>query len=252
MPDVFVNYRTGDGEDIALVVDRELSHRFGSDRIFRASKSLRAGDAFDEALLRNVRRSGVVVAVIGPGWAGSPRLHDVDDWVRRELEEAFRSAVPVVPLLVGRHTERLRADMLPPPLEPLARCHSIRFDTQDADSGLRRIGDIAAELVPELAQAEQRRAASTSPAVPAPDGRSVQNSMTGTTGGTSIQAGDIGGDVGGTVVKHVRGPVHMGSGDQHNHAPRLTGNGAQYVAGDNNGGVHHTWNAPQGDGNQQQ
>ncbi|MFI6414171.1 toll/interleukin-1 receptor domain-containing protein [Streptomyces sp. NPDC050585] len=237
MPDVFVNYRTGDGEETAVAIERELSHRFGSDRIFRASKSLRPGEAFDDGLLTNVRRSGVLFTVIGSRWTGFAQLHSEDDWVRRELEEAFRCAVPVVPVLVGRHTERLRADLLPPSLERLARCHSIRFDTQDAEAGLRRIGDIAVDHVPALARAERTSA----PRAVAAESGSVHSSMDSVSGRTNVQARDIGGDVGGTVVKGVHGPLHLGSGDQHNHSPHLTGDGAQYVAGDNNGGVHHAW-----------
>ncbi|GAA4927861.1 toll/interleukin-1 receptor domain-containing protein [Streptomyces coeruleoprunus] len=236
MPDVFINYRTGDGEQIAVAIDGELSHRFGSDRIFRASKSLEPGSAFDEGLLRNVRRSGAVVAVIGPGWARCGQLHDEGDWVRRELEEALRCAVPVVPVLIGRHTERLSVKDLPSSLEPLARIHSIRFDTQDAATGLRRIGDAVADLVPELAAAEKPGPSTASGAA-----SSVGNSVGDVSGGTVVQARDIGGDVGGTIVKGAQGPVHLGSGDQHNHAPHLSGNGAQYVAGDNNGGVRHYW-----------
>ncbi|MFE7268415.1 hypothetical protein ACFU9B_41625 [Streptomyces sp. NPDC057592] len=40
MTDVFINYRTGDGEKTAALIDQELSRRFGNGRIFRASKSI--------------------------------------------------------------------------------------------------------------------------------------------------------------------------------------------------------------------
>lgn len=40
MTDVFINYRTGDGDKTAALIDQELSGRFGQKRIFRASKSI--------------------------------------------------------------------------------------------------------------------------------------------------------------------------------------------------------------------
>ncbi|MFJ8647865.1 toll/interleukin-1 receptor domain-containing protein [Streptomyces sp. NPDC093546] len=236
MPDVFVNYRTGDGEETAVAIERELSHRFPGGRIFRAGKSLTPGRPFGPDLITNVRRSGALIAVIGPRWTEYTQLHDAGDWVRKEIEEAFRCAVPVIPVLVGRTTERLREEGLPPSLAPLAACHSIRFDTHDAEYGLRRIGDAVADLVPGLASYARQAGPDADP------GTSPYNSMANVSGGTNIQARDIGGDAGGTIIKDVHASLHLGSGAQHNHAPHLSGDGAQYVAGDNNGGVHHSWN----------
>ncbi|MFD7428129.1 hypothetical protein ACFV6Z_13860 [Streptomyces sp. NPDC059818] len=96
MTDVFINYRTGDGEKTATLIDQELSRRFGSGRIFRASKSITPGQAYPETLLTKLRQSTVLLAVIGPDWTNfRVRLGDPEDWVRKELLEAspanFRS-----------------------------------------------------------------------------------------------------------------------------------------------------------------
>ncbi|MFE2378274.1 TIR domain-containing protein [Streptomyces sp. NPDC059398] len=234
MPDVFINYRTGDGEETATTLERELSGRFGSRRIFRASKSIEPGALFDDELLRAVRRSSVLIAVVGGQWAAAPELRDPKDWVRKEILEAFRCSLHVVPVLVGRRTERLRADELPRALAKLARCQSVRYDTQDADAGLRRISAFLADRVPELAEAERVTAREQPRTAPG----SVTNS-TGSVSGTAIQAGDISGDVGGTVIKDVHGPVHTGTGPQHQ--PYLSGDGAQYIAGDNREGIHQSF-----------
>ncbi|WP_244321006.1 hypothetical protein [Streptomyces melanosporofaciens] len=43
MAEVFINYRTGDGEKTAALIKRELSYRFGEDSAFRASESIPPG-----------------------------------------------------------------------------------------------------------------------------------------------------------------------------------------------------------------
>ncbi|NDZ80306.1 TIR domain-containing protein [Streptomyces sp. SID10853] len=234
MPDVFINYRTGDGEETATTLERDLSNRFGSRRIFRASKSIEPGALFDDELLTAVRRSSVLIAVVGGRWAGAPELRDPKDWVRKEILEALRCSLHVVPVLVGRRTERLRPDELPRALAKLARCQSVRYDTQDADAGLRRISAFLTDRVPELAEAEQALAQTRSRRRPDSVGNSAEN-----VSGTVIQAGDVSGDVGGTVIKHVNGPVHTGTGPQHQ--PHLSGDGAQYIAGDNREGIHQSF-----------
>jgi hypothetical protein len=40
MHEVFINYRTGDSDEAATMIERTLSERFGTERIFRAAKSI--------------------------------------------------------------------------------------------------------------------------------------------------------------------------------------------------------------------
>ncbi|MEV4296010.1 toll/interleukin-1 receptor domain-containing protein [Microbispora rosea] len=228
MPEVFVNYRTGDGDKTAAVIDRELSHRFGEDKVFRASKSIKPGSPYPAELLDNVRSCSALVAVIGPDWAGAPALRNENDWVRREILEALAYGVPVIPVLDGRRTERLRSSELPTELGRLADYQSIRLDLQDAESGLTRIAKALVELVPTL---HDRTTAER------PD--MVHNQMRDVHG-TGVQSRDIHGDVG-TVVKGNQGPIHMGKGNQYNNSPHFSGPGATYVQGNNEGGIRHTF-----------
>ncbi|MGW5052746.1 toll/interleukin-1 receptor domain-containing protein [Actinokineospora sp. NPDC004072] len=136
---VFVNYRTGDGEHIALLVSRFLSARLGAENVFFASRSIPAGAEFDRELLRNVWRSDALVAVIGARWlAARDRLDDPHDWVRREIAEALSHQVTVIPLLVDAVPRPAAAD-LPEPLAGLAKCQGIRLHVPDADAGLERL-----------------------------------------------------------------------------------------------------------------
>lgn len=243
MEKVFINYRTGDGEKTAALIDQELSRRFGRQHIFRASKSIDPGEAYPDSLLTALRCSSLLLAIAGPDWINfRTRLHDPEDWVRREIEEAFACGLPVVPILDGRKTNRLSKADLPPELERLADLQSIPFDTHDTETGLRRIGDLVAEMVPGLDDLDL--AATTAPAPGA-----VANSI-GDVSGTAVQSRDFTGDVGGTVVKGSHGPVHTGSGSiyqntRHESGDRhFSGNGMTYVEGDNHGNVQHRFGEP--------
>jgi hypothetical protein len=152
---VFINYRTGDEEATATLIEQDLSRRFGSDQVFRASKSIRPGDDFSREILAAVRRSHVLLAVIGPGWldaldgSGGRALDQEGDWVRREICEAFDCDVRVIPVLVGS-TGRLNSSALPSCLQPLANCQYIRFSHRNADADLDLLATKLANLVPGL------------------------------------------------------------------------------------------------------
>jgi len=155
-PVVFINFRTGDEEASATLIERELSSRFGSNTIFRAEKSVRAGDDIETVIIDAVRRSSAVVAVIGPRWLwavdaqGRRALHSEHDWTRRELVEARAHGVRVIPVLIGS-TPSLDPDDLPPALGWLANCKYLRLNYRDVDGGLARLADQLAKLVPGLA-----------------------------------------------------------------------------------------------------
>ncbi|AGP52015.1 hypothetical protein M271_01900 [Streptomyces rapamycinicus NRRL 5491] len=176
-----------------------------------------------------------MLAVIGPAWTRFAELHRSDDWVRREILEAFDCGVPVVPVLEGRKTERLNGADLPPELGRLAEVQSVRLDMQNAVADLRRLGDVVADMVPSL-KAHERHDRSS------PDAGAVSNA-TGEVNGTAVQSRDITGDVG-TVIKGSSGPVHTGKGDIYNNSRHISGgrhfsgHGMTYFEGDNRGGIH--------------
>lgn len=238
MTDVFINYRTGDGEKTAALIDQELSRRFGSDRIFRASKSVLPGTAYPQSLLTGLRQSAVLLAVIGPDWTNfQDRLRDPEDWVRKELMEAFDCDLPIVPVLDGRKTDRLNRADLPRELARLADLQSIPFGTHDTEAGLKRLGDVVIDMVPGLRDLDQDDVSSLAPG-------SVANSI-GDVSGTAVQSRDFTGDVGGNVIKGTSGPVHTGKGDIYQNSSHVSGgrhfsgNGMTYFEGDHHGNIQH-------------
>jgi hypothetical protein len=233
VPDIFINYRNGDEEATATAIDQELSRRFGSDQIFRASRSISLGEDYIPELLDAVRNSQVLLAVIGSRWLtavderGRNRLHDEDDWIRREILEAFEHGVRVIPILVGRTQPRLRPSDLPPELTRLANCQSHRLDHHSAKVDLRALGDRLAALVPSLVENDQPGEVSEPDVADGPIS-------------AALRAGDhahqqVGGT--NTVVNDARGPVSTGSGHQ------FTGDGVNYVMGGNSGGIRQKFDS---------
>ncbi|WP_030206948.1 toll/interleukin-1 receptor domain-containing protein [Streptomyces bikiniensis] len=249
MPQVFVNYRTGDEESAATMIARELARRFGDQRIFFASNSIEPGRRFPVELIRAVEECEALLAVIGPRWAGvrgpdgRPALEAEQDWTRHEIRAALGRGVLVIPVLVGKATRIDRAT-LPEDLRELADCQYRRFDHRNAESDLTTLGDTLARLLPDLgtvdrdARTARERAESKSRERQTRDTdrtrmrtRDVKQRIRG-------GIGNLNGDLG-TFVNEPQGPVNTGWGHQYN-APHFEGDntGIQFTAGDNSGTVH--------------
>ncbi|MFI6341158.1 TIR domain-containing protein [Streptomyces sp. NPDC050535] len=235
MHEIFINYRTRGGKEVAYMCDRELSARFGADSVFLARKSIDPGSRFKGALVQAARRSRVLLAVIDDQWLAAPdrqepgrrALDNPQDWVRREIEEALSSGALVIPLFVGRHVEQLDPHSLPKTIEELAECQYARLDLHSMDADLAQLGDRLVQQVPGLA-ALDRAARPDATAEPVQDA-TVRTDRQG--GGI----GQVGGSVG-TFVNEAHAPLHTGSGNQYD-GPHISGDGTNYIAGDNQGGI---------------
>jgi hypothetical protein len=246
MPDVFVNYRTGDEESAATMIARELARRFGAERIFFASNSIEPGHRFPVELVRAVEQCEALLAVIGPRWTevpgadGRPALEAEQDWTRREIQTALDRGILVIPVLVGKATRIDRA-VLPDDLRELADCQYRRFDHRNAESDLTALGDALARLLPELGAVDRdvraaRERAEAKSRKKSPQGHGHTGMRTRDVRGG---VGNLNGDLSGTFVNEPQGPVNTGRGHQYN-APHFQGDntGVQFTAGDNSGTVH--------------
>lgn len=143
MARLFVNYRSGDGDQSAALVERELSWRFGPQLTFHASRCDDAGDDARAVVLRAVRGSDAMVAIVGPCWLqarpdGTRAVDDPADRPRREIVEAMNNEVLVIPLLVAG-APRLDQATLPTELAPFAERHYLRLEHSQPDAGITRL-----------------------------------------------------------------------------------------------------------------
>ncbi|MDH6217162.1 TIR domain-containing protein [Streptomyces pseudovenezuelae] len=234
MHEIFVNYRTKGGKEVAYACDRVLSARFGRDSVFLAGNSIEPGETMD-VLLRTARRCHVLLVLIDEEWVDAPdrkqperrALDNPKDWVRREIEEALSSGVLLVPVFIGRRVEQLDPRRLPRSIAELAECQYTRVELRTLDEDLGHLCDRLVRRVPALTPLDgSTRPETGAPAEPETTVRNDHQS-----GGI----GQVGGSVG-TYVNTAHGPVHTGDGDQVN-GPQINGDGTNYVAGNNEGGI---------------
>jgi tetratricopeptide (TPR) repeat protein len=166
MGGIFINYRGADSQTAAALIDRELTAQFGSDLVFLDSRSIPAGSDFVEELLGRVRACSVLLVVIGPRWltltngAGQRRIDDPQDWLRREVVEAFTHGLRVIPVLTGDVGLPAEAE-LPDDIAGLSRRQYVPLRRRYTDVDLAFLVKRIIDADPELAKVAAERHSAT-------------------------------------------------------------------------------------------
>lgn len=142
MARIFINYRREDAAGFAGRIKDELERHFGDVDVFRDVDDIISGEDYVERLDRALAECRVLIAVIGSDWLnaknarGIGRLHDANDFVRREISAALTGEVRVIPVLVAGARMPSEAD-LPDDLKLLARrqAHELSDSRWDYDIG---------------------------------------------------------------------------------------------------------------------
>ena len=130
MPTIFISYRRSDSQDVTGRIYDRLVTRFTQKDVFKDVDSIPLGVSFAIHIRQMLRKTGVVLVVIGPTWVnardeqGQRRLDDANDFVRLEVEIALRAGMPVVPVLVS-HAAMPQASDLPASLQKLVARNGI-------------------------------------------------------------------------------------------------------------------------------
>src|SRR3954466_7927600 len=106
MTRIFISYRRAGDIGLIARLDDWLSARYGSENVFRDIGKLRTAEDFNRKILNSISTSNVVIAAISDAWVGErrfrkPRICEDGDWVRKELEHALASGIPVIPVLIS-------------------------------------------------------------------------------------------------------------------------------------------------------
>src|SRR5689334_5675606 len=120
---VFVSYRRDDAAGFAQVLHDRLREHLPGRRVFMDVHGIETGSNFVGRLETALDECGVLVVLIGKRWAGdgksgSSRLQDPRDWVRTEVETAFRRGIRVIPVLLDG-AEMPAEALMPTELRPL-------------------------------------------------------------------------------------------------------------------------------------
>lgn len=127
----FISYRREQSAWPGRILRGELVKRFGESSVFMDTDSIDAGQQWPRQIEDAIKRSSVVLVLIGPGWLdvrnpeGERRIDDSGDWVRLEIEAALAqpNAVVVPVLLDGAKVPD--ASDLPESLRPLAERNAV-------------------------------------------------------------------------------------------------------------------------------
>jgi len=155
MTGIFINYRTGDGEKAAVLIDNELLRTFGDAKVFRDRRAMEPGTHFPPELDRRLEMSTVVLVLIGHDWlkvtdkSGNRRIDNPKDYVHYEIRRALDLGKKVVPMLLDG-APLPRRDELPAPLAQLAEQQISRLDIPYAHEQLELIVRFLKRHVPPL------------------------------------------------------------------------------------------------------
>lgn len=182
MPVVFVNYRVREEPGYATLLHRELLRHFGSDSVFLASQSIRAGDDYVREVFDRLRECSVLLAVIGPHWTADAG-NDAFNWVHREIHEALTAGLRVVPVLI-EDAELPKKSELPADIADLAWCQAVRLRHYSLNTDVAALVEELRRTVPAL---RQRSGAATTMA----EGTPIRYTVPGTRCRIGIVPGTI-------------------------------------------------------------
>lgn len=134
-PAFFISYRRSQNTWQARDIRKELTRRYGESSVFMDASSIDYGESFPDRIASAIRGSSVILGLIGPHWleptAGSRRIDDPNDWVRREIEAALqRQEALVIPVLLDGASAPAATD-LPESISALATLHAVVIIGED-------------------------------------------------------------------------------------------------------------------------
>ena len=106
MPKIIISYRRSDSDAIAGRIRDRLATHYGERSIFMDIDNIPFGADFREHIQNAIIQNDLLLAVVGPQWAGQSeggrrRIGEELDLVRIEVETAMKQGIPVVPVLVN-------------------------------------------------------------------------------------------------------------------------------------------------------
>ncbi|HEX7438596.1 MAG TPA: toll/interleukin-1 receptor domain-containing protein [Caldimonas sp.] len=143
---IFISYRTSDGRDKATALARDLGARFGDDQVFLDKEDLRGGSSWRDEVQRTLGAKPVLLLLLTPQLlaatdsAGTLRIADPNDPVRREFGAALEAGAHILPLLCDG-LDAPPVDGLPAPFDRLGDFTWRKLRAYDWKNDLARLVD---------------------------------------------------------------------------------------------------------------
>ncbi|MFD5916044.1 toll/interleukin-1 receptor domain-containing protein [Kitasatospora sp. NPDC058201] len=152
MAQIFINYRRRSDAYAAALLDELLSQSLGVDNIFRAGRSIPAGDNYIVAIREAIQSCSTMLVIVGEDWGKEfSRGDNQEDWVRREIEEGLAATKPIIPILLAG-VPRIAPEQLPRSIEAVAELQYLRFDYRNTRQDSRYIAEQIIRRTPDLAR----------------------------------------------------------------------------------------------------
>jgi TIR domain len=131
-PRILISYRRADSAAIVGRIYDRLVARYGPGTVFLDIDSIPFATDFRDQVRDTLKKSDVVLAVVGPHWRGPdddhPRILDEKDNVGIEIEMALLAHIPIFPVLVDG-ARMPAADQLPEKIASFAFLNAAPVDS---------------------------------------------------------------------------------------------------------------------------
>jgi hypothetical protein len=146
---IFINYRRTDAGWPADLLKSELGRSFGEALVFLDVRGIDAGDDFVAVLDSQLRRTSVLIVLIGNNWLhvhdrfGRRRLDQEHDWVRREIRIALQKpGCRVIPLLIDDANLPNEREALPEDISTLLTRQRFSLRQAHSDSDIEALSRV--------------------------------------------------------------------------------------------------------------
>ena len=132
-PKIIISYRRHDSSAITGRIRDRLAAQYGSNSVFMDIDNIPFGTNFTKQIEDALKEADVLVAIIGHDWVGkqndgSWRINNQSDFIRIEIESAFRQGIPILPVLV-EGAPMVDADALPVSIRHVALINAVEVDS---------------------------------------------------------------------------------------------------------------------------
>lgn len=124
---IAISYRREDTKQIVGRIHDYLAQAFSKPNVFLDFDSIPPGVDFRDHIAETIKRSKVVLVVIGSRWAGN-RIHQGNDFVRMEVAAALELGRRIIPVLID-DAQMPKPESLPEDIAELAFRNAVRIDS---------------------------------------------------------------------------------------------------------------------------